>query len=110
MAIFTEKSGNGSLNDVTPVTLVAAPSTTFKRVIKNGTIYNADTVDAVVIIELKDTGGSTDIMLEYELAPGHSCLIPDTILDTTTKSLTARLAGSITTNQPTYTVFYAETR
>lgn len=51
---FTEGSNDGTLNGTTPVTLVAAPSASTQRVIKEIIISNTDTASVTLSVYLKD--------------------------------------------------------
>lgn len=66
---FVEKSEAGTLNGTTEVELVAAPSGTNRRVIKDITIYNADTAEITFILQLK-AGGTPRSEYKRTLSPG----------------------------------------
>jgi hypothetical protein len=55
--LFTEGSTDGALNGTTAVTLVAAPSAGYRRVVKAITIYNRDTAAITITLSL-DNGGT----------------------------------------------------
>lgn len=55
--LFTEGSTDGALNGTTAVTLVAAPSSGYRRVVKAITIYNRDTAAITITLSL-DNGGT----------------------------------------------------
>jgi hypothetical protein len=52
---FTEGSNDGTLNNATPVTLVAAPASGHRRIIKSISIYNADTASVTYSLYLLNT-------------------------------------------------------
>src|SRR6185369_4267150 len=45
---------NGVSNNTTAVTIVAAPAASKRRIVKSFSIYNKDTVDAVVTVQVND--------------------------------------------------------
>lgn len=68
---FTETGYDGQLNGTTDVTLVAAPASGYKRVVKSITIYNKDTVSAIVYIKY-DNNGTQRILEKITLAAGEA--------------------------------------
>lgn len=68
---FTETGYDGQLNGTTDVTLVAAPTSGYKRVVKSITIYNKDTVSAIVYIKY-DNNGTQRILEKITLAAGEA--------------------------------------
>jgi hypothetical protein len=64
-------SNDGVSNNTTHVTLLAAPASTHARQVKLLTVYNADTVDAVVLIKLNNNG-TRRRMERVVLEPGES--------------------------------------
>lgn len=54
--VFTEGASDGALNSTTPVTLVAAPAASTRRIIKDITICNKDTVAVTVTISYNNNG------------------------------------------------------
>ena len=59
--VFTEGSNDGVMNGTTPVTLVAAPSASTRRIIKAISIQNRDTAAATVTVNLVSAGGTRQI-------------------------------------------------
>ena len=58
---FTEGGNDGVMNGTTPVTLVAAPSASTRRIIKAISIQNRDTAAATVTVNLVSAGGTRQI-------------------------------------------------
>jgi len=58
---FTEGGNDGVMNGTTPVTLVAAPSASTRRIIKAISIQNRDTAEVVITINLVSAGGTRQI-------------------------------------------------
>jgi hypothetical protein len=53
---FTEGSSDGAFNGTTDVTLVSAPSSGYRRTIKDLTIYNADSASVTISIKYDNNG------------------------------------------------------
>lgn len=68
---FTAGANDGVANGTTPVAVVAAPAASTQRQLKNLTIYNADTVNATVSVQLVD-GANTRTLYKATLVPGAS--------------------------------------
>ena len=68
---FSEASVDGELNGTTQVTLVAAPSSGYKRTVKSITVYNKDTVSQTISIIL-DNSGTQRTLEKFILAAGAS--------------------------------------
>lgn len=102
---FTESSSNGQLNSTTPVTIVASPSASTRRLVRNITIYNADT--AAVVLTVKAVFNATSsIIWSGTLQIGDTWVAGAEdfyVLDATNKSITAVLGGAVATIQPWYT-------
>lgn len=84
--IFTEGSTDGALTGTTPVTVVAAPASGVRRVIKEITIYNRDTAAVTITINL-DNGGTLRQLTKVTLQVG----------DRFTTDATFNSAGSLKT-------------
>lgn len=105
---FTEAANDGAMNGTTPVTLVASPGVSTRRIVKSMVIYNRDT--AAVDITLRYvSGANTRVIGVYNVASGGS-LIWETvlILDATNKSITALLGGAAATTNPDFVTTYAD--
>lgn len=68
---FIEGSNDGVMNGTTPVTIVAAPAASTRRVIKSITIMNRDTVAVVITLNLVSAGGTRQIV-KVTLAVGET--------------------------------------
>lgn len=58
---LTEGATDGVFNSTTPVTLLAAPGSGTRRVLRNLTIHNPDSVSHVVIVRYVSAGGTRQI-------------------------------------------------
>jgi hypothetical protein len=58
-------------NSGTAVTIMAAPAASHTRVVKSLTVYNKDTVDAVVTVQ-KNDNGTLFILVKVTLATGET--------------------------------------
>lgn len=67
-------ANDGVTNDTTPVVVLAAPAVDHTLDPKRLTVYNADTVDADVIVQLHNAGspGGVRRMVRETLAPGET--------------------------------------
>ena len=105
---FTEASSNGTLNSTTPVTIVAAPAASTRRLTRNLIVYNADT--ASVTLTLSEVHGANTRVFKRIVITTLDTFVwtEPLILDGTTKSITAVLAGAVTANQPDWITNYAD--
>jgi hypothetical protein len=87
---FTEGSNDGVLNGTSPVTIVAAPAASTRRVIKSITIMNRDTTPVVVTINLVSAGGTRQIA-KVTLAVGDTFTLDGTYDNT--GALKTKVAG-----------------
>lgn len=102
--------GEGALNSTTAVELVGAPATGAKRVVRMLHIDNRDTVNATVRIYKKKASTSYRLLSRL-LEPGGTLTLDERdiqVLDATDESITADLAGAITTTQPSWSVSYRD--
>jgi len=105
---FLEINNNGTLNSTTPVTVVAAPAASTRRLLKNLVFYNADTASVTLTINYVH-GANTRILKRVTITTLDTYVWePMLVLDATNKSLTAVLAGAITTTQPDFVSNYAD--
>lgn len=111
MSACTPGANDGTLNDTTEVVLVAAPSAAgVQRVVKSVTIWNADTVANTVKVYVKNSS-STRFLCQITLAVGDSLVFGEEdyiVLDSTAKSLCAKMSGSHTTTQPDFNACWAD--
>jgi hypothetical protein len=107
---FTEGSTDGTLNSTTPVTLVAAPAASTRRVVKCINVQNRDTVAVTLTVNYVSAGGTRQIW-KGTLSVNDTIVFGEEdlyVLDATTKSITGVLAGAITTSQPDYVSTWAD--
>lgn len=64
-------SAQGSLNGVTPVTVVSGPASGSQRVVGTLTLYNADTASVMVTLQVFD-GTTAFPVITVKLAPGYT--------------------------------------
>lgn len=111
---FTPAGTEGTIsssNSASPDTLVAAPSASTQRLIRSGTIYNADTVSATLFIAKRV---STTNYRKYKvvLSPGETWDYGSgdevMVLDATTDSLVVWLNAAVTTNNLEFEFTYAD--
>lgn len=103
-------SAKGATNNTTPQTAVADPGTGAQPyVVENGqfTVLNRDTVSAIVIVTI--TGGTSRIVERVSLATGDKFVNDAKYVISAGETLTVELAGSITTNQLTWSCAYYQT-
>lgn len=96
---FTEGSNEVVTNGGTPVIAVPAPAGSTRRVVRQITVINRDTVDADVTLTKDD--GTTDFeFVNVTLSPGDNLIWTGAmVLPTTSYSINAVLGGAITTNE-----------
>lgn len=100
-------NSKGVTNNTTPVTVIADPGTGLPAyILETGqvSVLNRDTVTAIMILTI--TGGTSRIIERVSLATGDKWISGGTIVISAGETLTIELAGSITTNQPTYAAAY----
>lgn len=109
MAGYTIAANDGASNNTSEVTIVAAPASGKRRIVKSLNIYNKDTVSATV--ELRYKASSTRIICKTTLSTGDTLVCGEEdffVLDSTAKSITFVLSGSVTTNQLEFCASYLE--
>jgi hypothetical protein len=108
---FGPGGNDGVFTGTTPVTLVSAPSSGVKRLVKTITIYNDDTQTRVVTLRLLSSGSNRTIV-KQTLQPEEAFIFGGDgevlVLDATTKSVTALLDSAPLANQPIFTAHYAD--
>jgi hypothetical protein len=67
---FTEGASNGVINNTTPVTIVSAPASSTRRVIKSISVQNTDSTSHTITVKYVTSGGSTSIIGKATLAAG----------------------------------------
>lgn len=105
---FAEKNANGVLNGATAVDVVGVPASMVTRVIRNVSIYNADTVAHTFTLIYNDNATLRNLP-PFVLAAGEGADY-DTIqvLDATMKKLQAKIEGAHTTTAPSFVATYGE--
>lgn len=105
---FSVSGSDGTLNGVTPVTLVAAPGAGVERIVKTITVQNRDT--AVVAFTLrKVSAGGTRQIWSGDLDPGDTFIWNDPIvLEATTSSITGVMGGAAATTNPDWTSSFGD--
>jgi hypothetical protein len=98
---------HGVTNSTTDVTVVSSPGASEQKLIRNITVYNADTVSATVILKLDD-GGTERILVRATLATLETLNYTDLlVLDETDQEIQIVLSGAVTANQLQFTAHYA---
>lgn len=107
---FATKSNDGSTNNTTAVTVVAAPGSGVRRTVVAITVYNADSSNATVTIQLNNASTLRTI-LKMVLEPGDNWDVLGNmrlVLDSTSKSIEIKLGGSVASTQLPFTAAYAD--
>lgn len=103
---LTEAANDGTFNDTTAVTLVAAPSSGQRHVVRSIMVINRDSADVTVTVRYIN-GANTRELVVIALAPNDALVIDDVIvLDTTSKSLTGVLSSAAASTQPDFVANY----
>ena len=107
---MADGNNNGTSNDTTDVTVVAAPGASTTRMIPRYglSVYNNDTVQATVYLQLKD--GANDRIIERSiLEAGESFFNTSFVsLEATDQSLEIYLDAAVTTNQLDFVAKYRD--
>lgn len=105
---FTPGSNDGTLNSTTPVTIVAAPGASVQRQVHWISVTNKDSTAVTLTLNLVN-GVNTRRLAKVILAVDDNFLWNDNIvLDTTSKSVTAVLAGAVAATQPDFAAAYGD--
>lgn len=108
---FGPLANDGVFTGTTPVTLVAAPASNVKRLVKTITIFNADTQVRIVTLRYVSAGGNRTVVYQT-LQPNETFIFGGDgevlVLDATTKSVAALLDSAPLANQPHFTAHYAD--
>lgn len=107
---FTEGSDDGVLNGATEEEIVPAPAASTRRLVKNITICNVDTVANEVLVYVKSAGGNR-FLCKITLAVKDSLVFGEEdyiVLDATTKSVCAKMSGAHTTTAPDWNSCWAD--
>jgi hypothetical protein len=105
---FVEGSNDGTLNGTSEVTLVAAPASATRRIVKNINISNIDTAAVTVTLQLAISSTRRTIY-KVTLAAGDTLNYESVIvLDATTKSVIAKMSGAAATTNPDFVTSYGD--
>lgn len=106
--VFAEKSNDGLLNGTTAVDVVGVPGSAITRVIRNVTIFNADTV-AHTFTPLYNNNGTLRTLVPFSLNAGEGADY-DTVqvLDAITKKLQMKIEAAHTTTAPSFVATFGE--
>ena len=85
---FVEGESDGQLTSSTPVTIVAAPAASTRRVIKTINLYNAGAYSETVTLTLVN-GANTRVIVKVNIAPGVTWTSDDLITYATTVTATS---------------------
>jgi hypothetical protein len=102
---FTEKSASGAFNNTTPVTLIDAPGSGQRRVIRTINLYNGDS--AAVTVTLQHSGPSDRTICRVQLAAGETLALDRVLVLEASERLTGVLAGAVSAHQPEFVCAYA---
>lgn len=105
---FLEGGNEADLNGTTPVTVVAAPGSSTRRLVRSVHFCNVDTVSATIIL-YKKKGATSRELARQALASGAFWTFDKlTVLDATDELLEAKCLAAITTTNPTADAAYAD--
>jgi len=105
---MTEENTITLSNGTSEVSLCAAPSSGQRKLIRNITVYNSDTVTHSFFIKVKDTATLYGVV-KVTLLTGESWSSGNIlVLDATDESIRTYLGEAITTNQVNYSFHYAD--
>lgn len=97
---MTEGNSNFALNGATPVTLVASPAASTRRLIRNITVHNRDTAAVTLTVRYVDDA-TTRQLYKVTLQPDSTWVCNTVIvLADTNDSVTALLSGAAATTNP----------
>ncbi len=97
-ATFVEGSNALNTNGTTAVTMVAAPAAATRRLVSDYSVYNADTVNATVSIQM-DVGGTPYIIRNIVLQPGYTLRMDGVDEGAVTSALSGRIQLGHTASQ-----------
>jgi hypothetical protein len=105
---FAEGGNEGAFNSTTEVTILASPGSGVRRVIRDITVANRDTVSATIIIR-KYKAAAIVFEVQATLETKEYWQIEKImVLDATDEEVKGVLSGAITTTQPSFDVAYAD--
>ena len=105
---FTEIGSDGVLNGTTDVTLIAAPASGYRRLVKTIVIHNRDTIAQTITLKYVN-GASERLLGKWTLNVDETMYFNDVlVLDTTNKSVEAVMGAAVTTTAPDYICAYGD--
>lgn len=107
---LTPNSGDGLLNGTTEVTIVPSPASGVNRLIRWVNIFNSDNKKITLYVQLAN-GGNRRTIFASALDPGDNFQLDsnDVLpLDSTSKSLVAKLGAAPNTQQPEWVTGWAD--
>jgi hypothetical protein len=105
---FDELGSQGVFTGATPITLIAVPGASTRRIVRQISVRNADTVERTITLR-KTKGASSFIICSYLLNPGDTYYHTDTIvLADTDESITGLTDNTATTTEPSYVTTYGD--
>lgn len=101
---FVEGEADGTTNGTTPVTVVATPGASVRRIAKTVTVTNVDTAAAVVVLEKVSSGG-TRRLARVPLEPDEHLIwdAPEAVRSSTSSLIQVRLEGAVTSDELDWT-------
>lgn len=102
-------SADGTLSGSTEVTLVGAPSSGVNRLVRWGTIHNADDMDIMLSVFMAN-GANRRVLFQSTLNPGDTWQLDsnDVIPLDSSRSIIACLAGPVNSQEPDWTSGWAD--
>jgi hypothetical protein len=98
-------SSDGTLNGSSEVVVVPAPAASVQRIIRDVTIANVDTANVVASLQLAN-GAARRVIWSGVMEPGDTLKYgfgeDVMILDSTAKSVVAKLSGAAATSNPDF--------
>ena len=108
---FVEGSNDGVLNGASEITLVAAPTSGVRRIVRSINIANTDTANVVLSVLLKNSTNERTIW-KGTLTDGDTWQFGEAgdtlVLDSTSKSVVAFLSAAPATNNPEFSASYGD--
>lgn len=105
---FVEGGNQGAMNGTTEVTLVAAPASSTRRLVRSLVVANRDTASVTLTVQVAKAA-SRYTLWSGTLASGSTWNC-DTVmvLDATDESIVAKLGGVVATTNPDFHSSYAD--
>lgn len=108
MATIDFGDNDGVTTGTTPVTVVAAPTSGVRRIIKSITVKNRDSADRIVTLR-KVSAGGTRQLISVTLDPGDQLFYDEsTVLNATTDSVTIVTDAAAATQESDWTSSWSD--